>query len=230
MSAEPSPLVGPSRSLMRLLWLASPALPIGAYAYSRGLEYAVDAGFIHDVSSAASWISGVLQNQIATLDAPVLARLHDAYAAGAALDVERWNRLLCAARESAEAQLEDRQLGLSLGKVLREAGVERALGVPAGASYAQWFALACVHFGASRADAVLAYMFAFAEGQVTAASKLVPLGQSAAQRVLTVLMSAIEPLAASALTLEDDALGAYTPGLALASMLHETQYTRLFRS
>ncbi|MDB4987394.1 MAG: Urease accessory protein UreF [Myxococcaceae bacterium] len=215
---------------MRLLWLASPALPIGAYAYSRGLEQAVDVGFITDVKSAADWITGVLEYQVATLDAPVLARLHDAYATDSELEVERWNRFMCAARESAESALEDRQLGLSLGKVLREAGVARAHVVAQDASYAQWFALACVHWGASRADCVLAYMFAFAEGQVTAASKLVPLGQSAAQRVMTLLMSAIEPLAAHALTLGDHELGAFTPGQALASMLHETQYTRLFRS
>ena len=216
--------------LLRLLWLASPALPIGAYAYSRGLEYALDAGWVKDAADVTSWVLGVLSNQIVTLDAPVLARLHDAYTADLPEEVERWNGFLCAARESAETALEDRQLGISLGKVLREAGVERALGATSPVSYAQWFALGCVHWGVSRFDAVLGFMFAFVEGQVTAAIKLIPLGQSAGQRVLGALMSQLPGLAQRALTLSDDELGAFTPGLALASMLHETQYTRLFRS
>jgi urease accessory protein len=92
------------------------------------------------------------------------------------------------------------------------------------------FALACVHYGVSRADAVLGYLFMFAEGQVTSASKLVPLGQRASQRALADLLAILEPLRGRALTLGDEEVGTTTPGLALASMLHETQYTRLFRS
>lgn len=216
--------------LLRLLWLASPALPIGAYAYSRGLEYAVDCGWVSDVDSVASWIEGVLESQIATLDGPVLARLYDAYQAGDAARVTRWNALLRASRETSEMALEDRQLGLSLGKVLREAGIAEAQQLAEAASYAQLFALACVHYGVSRADAVLGYMFAFAEGQVTAASKVVPLGQSACQRVLARLFASLSALVELSLALPDDELGSFTPGLTLASMLHETQYTRLFRS
>jgi urease accessory protein len=229
MSASEGQLAGQG-ALMRVLWLASPALPIGAYAYSRGLEYAVEAEWVVGEAGLADWIGGVLEHQLATLDAPVLVRLHAAYTRDDAGEVARWNTFLRAARESAETALEDRQLGLSLGKVLREAGVERASLGSADASYAQMFALACVHWGVSPGAAVTAYMFAFAEGQITSAIKLMPLGQSAGQRVLTKLMARIDTLTQHALALGDDALGAYTPGLALASMLHETQYTRLFRS
>jgi urease accessory protein len=225
-------LPGPSGqgALLRLLWLASPALPIGAYAYSRGLEYAIEAGWASDADSVAAWVEGVLERQITTLDAPVLARLHDAYVAGDMAAVEHWNDFLRASRESAELALEDRQLGLSLAKVLREAGVPGAQAVDPSCTYVQMFALACAHYGVSRADAVLGYTFAFVEGQVTSASKLVPLGQSACQRALARLFAVLEPLAQRALALEDAELGTTTPGLALASMLHETQYTRLFRS
>jgi len=219
-----------SPALLRLLWLASPALPIGAYAYSRGLEYAIEIGWVHDVETAVRWIDGVLERQVATLDAPVLARMYDGYLAGDEDAVVQWDAFLRAARETNEATLEDRQLGTSLAKLLREAGVARSDALPTNATYARGFALAAAHYGASRADAVLAYLFAFAEGQVTAASKLVPLGQTAAQRVLAALMQRIDALTTKALTLADDELGAYTPGLTLASMLHETQYTRLFRS
>ena len=103
---------------MRLLWLVSPALPVGAYAYSRGLEYAVHAGWVHDADSARDWVLGVLEHQVGRLDAPVLARIHDAYREGR--DVQQWAQFLTAARESAEFALEDRQLGISLAKVLRE--------------------------------------------------------------------------------------------------------------
>ncbi|HEY6879728.1 MAG TPA: urease accessory UreF family protein [Polyangiales bacterium] len=214
-------------AMMRLLWLVSPALPVGAYAYSRGLEYAIHVGWVHDGPSAGAWIAGVLERQVAQLDAPVLARMHDAYVQGEESLAQHWAQFLSAARESAEFALEDRQLGISLAKVLREAGVPD---VPSSGGYAQMFALASVHFGIARDDAVLGYMFAFAESQITAASKLVPLGQSASQRTLQQLMAQLETWAAHALTLDDHELGAHTPGLALASALHETQYTRLFRS
>lgn len=208
---------------MRLLWLVSPALPVGAYAYSRGLEYAVHAGWVHDSDSARDWVLGVLENQIAQLDAPVLVRMYEAYAQDRS--VQQWAQFLTAARESAEFALEDRQLGISLAKVLREAGIANE-----GGGYTQMFALAAFSYGVPREDAVLGYMFAFAESQALAASKLVPLGQSAAQRALQAIMAKLEPLVAHSLQLRDDDLGAHTPGLAIASALHETQYTRLFRS
>ena len=215
-------------ALLRLLWLASPALPIGAYAYSRGLEYAVDAGWVTDADSATDWIAGVLERQIATLDAPVLARLLDAWGDDDQERVAYWDDFLCAARETREALLEDVQLGLSLTKVLRDASVPRAERPLR--SYPAAFALACAHFGVARADALLGYLFVFVESQVTAAIKLIPLGQTSGQAVLAQLMTRVPALAAEAAARRDDELGSYAPGLSLASALHETQYTRLFRS
>ncbi|MET0344004.1 MAG: urease accessory UreF family protein [Polyangiales bacterium] len=228
---EPSGSVG-AMGLLRLLWLASPALPIGAYAYSRGLEYAVCDGSVSNAASARVWIEGVLDRQVAALDAPVLARLHDAWSADSQDEVERWDDFLCAARESGELALEDGQLSRSLLRLLRDAGVPQATSAVGTRvrSYAAAFALACVHWGIARADAVLAYMFVFVESQVTAAIKLVPLGQSSGQQVLGALLGRIEQLAESALDVPDADLGSFTPGLALASALHETQYSRLFRS
>jgi urease accessory protein len=202
-------------ALIRLLWLTSPALPVG---------------WVHDGESARSWIQGVLARQVAMLDAPVLARMHDAYTNDQPAEAVRWAEFLAAARESAEFALEDRQLGMSLAKLLRDSGALDASMDIGPCGYAQMFALACVRWGVSRVDAVLAYLFAFAEGQVTAASKLVPLGQVASQRALAALMAGIEGHAREALALPDDAIGAHTPGLAIASALHEVQYSRLFRS
>lgn len=218
------------RGLVRLMWLVSPALPIGGYAYSRGLELAVSAGWVHDGDSARSWIAGVLERQVATLDGPLLARLHAAFTAGDAAAALHWNELLCAARETAETALEERQLGLALARVLVDAGIAEAASWRTLGGHATLFALACVHWGVSAADAVLAYLFAFAEAQVTTAIKLVPLGQSAGQRVLAGLLERLEELSARALALPDSDLGAYTPGMTMASALHETLYARLFRS
>ena len=215
---------------MRLLWLASPALPTGAYAYSRGLEQAVERGWVCDAASAHAWIEGLLSRQVATLDAPLLARFYDAFTAGVAVDIERYRELSCAARETAELQLEEEQLGRALAHVLRDTGVPgferyRELG-----SFVAVFAYACVHFGIERRAAITAFLFMFAENQLIAAIKLVPLGQSAGQGVLGRLLANIEALTDAALALRDDEIGAFTPGLSLASSLHETQYTRLFRS
>lgn len=221
----------PSRvPLLRLLQLCSPALPIGAYAYSRGLEGAVQHGWVHDEASALAWIEGVIEASVASMDAPVLLRLYRAFARGEEADVEAWNAFLCAARESRELALEDRQLGLALARVLAEQGVDEAARFREGGAYATLFALACVRWGVSEQDALSAYLFAFAENQVSCAIKLVPLGQSAGQRILARIIGRVDAWVAHAMTLDDADIGSYAPGLALASALHETQYSRLFRS
>lgn len=217
-------------AVVRMLWLASPALPIGAYAYSRGLEAAVTAGWVSSEAELLGWLMGVLERQVGTLDAPVLARLYDAFRSGDDASVARWDGFLCASRDTAELALEDRQLGLSLSRLLVDAGVTAASAFRERGAYATLFALACVHFGVARRDAVSAYLFAFAEGQVTAGSKLIPLGQRAAQRVLEALLARIDALAERALGLGDAELGSFTPFVSLGSALHETQYARLYRS
>jgi len=219
-----------SLSFLRALHLASPALPIGAYAYSRGLEHAVSVGWVHDEATAYDWISGVLERSLALLDAPILARVHTALSARDPTTAEHWDAYLRASRESREVSLEDRQLGMSLAKLLTELGVAETRRFRDHGSYVTLFALACVHWGVPCREALMAFLFAASENQVTAANKLIPLGQTAGQRVLSRLIDRIEPLADRALALGDDELGSLTPGLSLASALHETQYSRLYRS
>lgn len=220
------------RASIRLLQLVSPALPIGAFAYSRGMETAVELGWVRDAVSARAWIDGVLEHSVARLDAPLLLRLHDALSAGDRARAERWCWLADAGRESAELQAESRALGASLARLLRDLGVARSdeLAPPIGTSHLACFALACVRWDIDAASAVRAYLWSWLEGQVTAAVKLVPLGQTDGQRTLLALAERIEALSSSASELEDDDIGALTPGLAIASALHETQHTRLFRS
>lgn len=220
----------PSRlAFLRLLQLASPALPIGAFAYSQGQESAVAAGIVHDDASAATWILGLLAGPLAHQDLPIFARLHAAHAARDGATARRWNDLLYASRASAELQAEDRQLGAAFARVLA------TLDLPTPASdgpttLAFQFARATAHFGIDGRVALETFAFTWAEAQASAAVRLVPLGQSAGVRIVARAAEAIPAAVTHALALSDEELGGAAPRLALLSTAHETQYSRLFRS
>lgn len=228
-----SPLANPgARSLLHLMHLVSPALPVGAYAYSQGFEYAVERGWLTDRETARDWIEGVMTGSIASLDLPVLARLYQAWQQGDEAAALYWNEFLQAARESAEFELEDIQLGMALLRLLQALEVPQALrwSKVDKPSFATMFALAGVHWQIALADLLHGFCWSWLENQVAAATKLVPLGQTDAQKILLALMPALEGAVASSYSVSDDALGAGLPGLAMASAQHETQYSRLFRS
>lgn len=219
-------------ALLRLFQLSSAALPIGAFAYSQGLEQAVALGEVRCRDSSRGWISGVLQHSVLSLDVPVFARLHRALIQCDAARVRRWNDYLFASRGSAELRAEERQVGSALVRLLSREGVESAtawLSDPR-VTLATGFALASVSWGAPLTEAALAYVFAWCEAQVGAATRLIPLGQSDAQRVLSALIEQTASGVGAALERSDDELGASTPGQLLLSARHETQYSRLFRS
>jgi len=221
-------MTGPA--LLRLLQLASPALPIGAYAYSQGLEHAVHAGWVKDEESAAAWILGLLEDALPCLEVPLLLRLIAAWNEHA--DVERWNEFLFASRGSAELRAEDQRLGSALARLLASLDLGEAQPWIANphVTHATMFALAAARWDIAPSDAAAGFLFSWAENQVGAATRLVPLGQTAAQRILsratTLIPAAIERAAA----LADDELGFAAPAHAIASALHETQYSRIFRS
>jgi urease accessory protein len=234
MVTDPSPLAS-GLAFLRLLQLASPALPIGAFAYSQGLEPAVTAGLIHDEASTATWILGVLSGPLAHQDLAIFARMHAAHAARDAAAARRWNELLFASRATAELQMEDRQLGAAFARVLVTLGLpashEPSLGDTAQpATLAYQFSRAAAHFGIDVRQALQAFAFTWAEAQSSAAVRLVPLGQSAGVRIVARAAEAIPDAVTTALALSDDDLGGAAPGLALLSTAHETQYSRLFRS
>lgn len=218
--------------LLQLLRLASPTLPVGAYAYSQGLEWAVECGWVSDEGSAADWIGGVLGAGPAQLEVPVLARLYRAWANDDLAQVHRWSRTLDAARESGELQAEARQLGESLAVLLTQLGIEAARPWKEieYAGFPTLFALAAVHYRVPLPETALGFLWAWCENQVAAAIKLVPLGQAAGQRILSTLIEQLPEIAERGLALADDGIGVLTPRLAIASARHETQYTRLFRS
>jgi urease accessory protein len=218
--------------LLALLHLASPALPIGAFAYSQGLEHAVEVRWVIDEDSAGAWILGLLSHSLLHLEVPVLARLHAAWAARDAAAVRRWNDLLFAARGSRELQEEDRHLGSALARVLTTLGIDAAIpwADDRRATYPTLFALAAVGRGVAAPAAAAALLFAWCENQTAAALRLVPLGQSSGQRILAAARARIPDVVRAGLALPDGELGWGAPGLALGSALHETQYSRLFRS
>lgn len=228
-------MIAHASPLLSLLRLSSPALPIGAFAYSRGLEHAVHAGWVHDEASACAWIVGTVQHATTRLDAPCLLRGYDAWLREDLAAVEHVNALLHASRESAELLLEDVQLASALARLLASLDVPHArgwLGRDDGC-HVTLFALAATHFQIGREAALLGYLWTIVEAQTGAAVRLVPLGQTAGQRILSRAIEALPACAATAHQLAgapDDALGALTPALSIGSALHETQYTRLFRS
>ena len=222
----------PLPGLLRLLQLASPALPIGAFAYSQGLEAAVEQRFIHDEATATDFLGGVLADGVARLELPYLLRLYRAFSAGDAVLAERWSAELFASRETAERRLEDQHLGRSLARLLVDQGVPEAEAWCRSdvVTHAALFALAGARFGVPEDALVTGFAFSWLESQVSALTRLGQLGQLAAQRVLSAVAALIPNAVALAEGLPDAELGATLPGLALASAWHETQYSRLFRS
>src|SRR5688500_12428785 len=151
--------------LLRILHLASPALPIGAFHFSQGLEYAVEAGWVSDVSNSLDWIAGIARHSIGTLDLPVLLRLHRACSVGDDDSLRHWGRFLLAARETEELRAEDRHMGSALARILRELGAAHS-DPNRSTAYAEMFAVACAHWRVPENDALHAYAWTWAENQV----------------------------------------------------------------
>lgn len=221
-----------SSGFLRLLQLSSPALPIGAFAYSQGLEAAAELGLIRDEASAQEFLCGILTDGLTQLELPILSRLHAAFSAADGAAAEHWSAFLLASRETRERREEEQHLGRALARLLADQGLEQARGWQRHelVTHATLFALAGAHFGVAAEPLLLAYAFSWAENQVGALCRLLPMGQLAAQRVLAVLGGMIPTTCATARELPDTELGATLPALALLSALHETQYTRLFKS
>lgn len=221
-------------TLLGLMWLASPALPVGGFSYSEGLESAIDGGVVHDAASAADWLADQLQLGLARADLPLLAAAHGAWTAHDAARLAELNTWMLATRETAELRAQCEQMGRSMLEWLRQRGDDPHLATLAALTPAPaWpiaFALAAMQTGATVRDTLLAFGFSWAENQVQAALKAVPLGQSAGQRILARLARELPAAVDSALALDDEARRAFTPMLAIRSAQHETQYSRLFRS
>ncbi|WP_374620081.1 urease accessory protein UreF [Pandoraea sp.] len=223
------------QSLAALLHLASPALPIGAFSYSQGLEAAVEHGIVHDAPSAQCWIASQLDGVFSTGEMALLARQWRHWQAGDVAALSRVNDWLLATREAAELRAETEQMGWSLTQL----ALSLEWGAPAQRAHLASmrpialptaFAFAALTHGAPLTDTLVAYAFSWLENQVAGALKAVPLGQLAAQRVIVALRPCVVEAAHRAAALPDDRINTFSPALAILASRHETQYSRLFRS
>ena len=222
-------------SLARLLQLASPALPVGAYTYSQGLEWAVETGTVKDEATALCWIVDQLEWNLGRYEAPLLVRLMEAWTTGdtnAALELDAE---YLATRETAELRAETLQMGYSMKRLLHELGdfpqpLLDAIAVSPAPTFPYVWTCAAAAWQIPPQDALTAWLWSSTENQTMAALKAVPLGQAAGQRILQEAGRRIPAVGERALTLDDGQFSNFAPGFAIACCNHETQYTRLFRS
>jgi len=227
----PSPL-----ALLRLLQLTSPALPVGAYTYSQGLEWAVESGRIRDEITAGHWINDLLPGTIGRFEAPLLVHLMQHWKNESISEIRRLNAEFLASRESAELRAESLQMGFSLNRLLADLRDPALVPIrlilaecPEIAFPTAWAGIAAA-WEIEPLAAVSGYLWSWAENQVMAALKAVPLGQAAGQRLLAELGRRIPEVAETALHLPEEDWSNFTPAFAICSARHETQYSRLFRS
>ena len=237
----PTPMPEAARAaatgLLHTLWLASPALPVGGFSYSEGLEAAIDAGLVRDEHSAATWLVDQLHLGLARSDLAVVAQAMPAWRAADLTRIGELNQWVLATRETQEFRLQTEQMGRSLVEWARSLGAlgggvaEQLLAADLRPpTYPVAMACAAAASGSAPTDSLSGFAFGWAENMVQAAIKSVPLGQSAGQRMLARLVCEIPDAVAHAMALDDDGRQAFTPMLAILSARHETQYSRLFRS
>ncbi|MCP5281142.1 MAG: urease accessory protein UreF [Rhodoferax sp.] len=231
--------------LVRLMWLASPALPIGGFSYSEGLEAAIDRDGLRTPAAVSAWLQDQLQLTLARSDLALVAQAVRAWRARDLNRVLALNDWVLQTRESSELRLQTEQMGRSMMDWLRnqhtgddsdpahlaaDADVSALSRHCESPTYPVAFALAASITGAPVADCLSSYAFGWAENMVQAAVKAVPLGQNAGQRILADLAKHITRAVSDALARDDDSRQAFAPMLAILSAQHETQYSRLFRS
>ena len=229
--------------LQRLLQLSSASLPVGGYSFSQGLEYAVDSGWVKNEVQVADWVSLVMHESLAQVDLPILQRLiatqENSDEKTAVKELSYWNAYALACRETDELRLTDSAMGDALARLLAQLDIpllleqakgEESLGQKNEVSFLSGFAAASVHWRINTDDACVGFLWSWLENQIAAATKLVPLGQTSAQKLLVQLGDQLMPVLKRAREVDDDNIGSSLPGMVMASSWHETQYSRLFRS
>lgn len=232
---RPAPL--PAASLLQLIWLASPALPVGGFSYSEGLESAIENAGVASEAAVADWLLDQLHLAQSRGDMALIAKAVGAWRRTDWAHVRELNDWVLHTRETSELRLQSEQMGRSMADWLRNQHQGDAAHMPAvqhlaalPPTYPVAFALAASITQAPVRDVLLAYAFGWAENMVQAALKSMQLGQSAGQRILARLADAIPAAADHAISLMDSQRQAFSPMLAILSAQHEVQYSRLFRS
>ena len=218
-------------SILQLLRLCSPALPIGSYAYSQGLETACETNLVRDKNSLQEWIIGVMNNNIKYLDVPVFSRLFDAHVTQNEDAVNYWNQFLLSSRETSELYFEDTQIGGALIRLLVDLDMTQACKwTESDCSMANAFCIACTNWNIDKTSGASGMIWSWCENQVGIGIKLIPLGQTNGQQIVSEVVHHIPSIVNEGLQLDEEHIGASSPGLVIASMQHEDQYSRLFRS
>jgi urease accessory protein len=219
-------------ALLRLLQLCSGTLPIGGFTYSQGIEWAVECGWIRNQQDLTDWLSDLMATSLAQVEIPTLVRLYQACENGDTATLAYWSQWLMANRESRELRDEERQRGRALAGLLVELDIPHAREWRDTLAQCQSaaFALACTAWHIPLPQAAQGFAWAWLENLALAGVKLIPLGQTAGQRILRDLGTSAGHAAQRGLSLPDQDMGASAPALAIASSRHESQYTRLFRS
>ncbi|RYX90990.1 MAG: urease accessory protein UreF [Comamonadaceae bacterium] len=224
----------PAASLLQLIWLASPALPVGGFSYSEGLEIAVDRAGVTSEEAATTWLTDQLHLTLVRGDLAVIAQAIPAWRTQDLPRVRELNDWVLQTRETSEMRQQAEQMGRSLLDWLRNHDGTDASHIVACAAmqptYPVAYALAASQTSAGVRDCLLAFTFGWAENMMQAALKSVPLGQSSGQRILARLSRDIPQAVEVAMQLPDGDRQAFSPMLAILSSQHETQYSRLFRS
>ncbi|MGM8884885.1 urease accessory protein UreF [Psychrobacter sp. 1U2] len=221
--------------LLGLMQLISPALPIGAFAWSQGLESAFELGWVTNEQELGEWLTGVLGDGLTRCELPVLSRLQACWAANDSDGLAYWNDWIHANRETAEISDEDTLLGMALMRLLVSLELQPKTQwghakLPDNPGYVTMFAWTAHQRQIPVRQSLLGFAWAWLENQLAAACKALPLGHTAAQRLNEQLRPQLVAAVDTALVLTDEELGPILPGLALGSAHHETQYSRLFRS
>lgn len=226
-----------THNLAKLFQIVSPALPVGAFAYSQGLETAIEQGYVTRPDELSEWCEGVMQNNLVRLDLPVLRAMLASLKQTDMAGLFELNLTILSFRETSELKNESTLMAKALLRLLNDLEYDLVdFNVAKNSSSNQdvdWvcaFALAVHLFEIETEQALLAYLWSWLENQVAAAIKLVPLGQTQGQRVLLGLGDRLPVFAQQSLHLNVDEISNLSPGLAILSSQHETQYSRLFRS
>lgn len=237
----------PALALSRLLQLASPMLPVGAYSYSQGLEWAIECGDVHDLATAKQWIGDALSIYQARFELPVLYRMYQAWQQQDVEAVQSWDAFYQAGRDTSEALAETKQMGYSLCRLLHELGNELVGGQPENnvplkkhflqsiqqlhePSFPAVYAGIAHYWGIEAPQVLQGYAWGWLENQASAAMKTVPLGQVAGQKILLSLGALLPEVVNAAMAMPEDEISNFNPLLSIAGCQHETQYSRLFRS
>jgi urease accessory protein len=243
-----------NQKLLNLLQLASPAMPLGAYSYSEGLETLVELQIVKDRQTLEKWLSNELRYGAIKIDTILMLKAHQSTFNKDLSGLCYWNNWLSAARETKELRQQNWQMGNTLLRLLQELendcaqfkhskdrfqnkidlnllAIETILSaLNKCCNYAIAFGIAAAYWDIDAEDALLGYLHSWATNAIGAGVKLIPLGQTTGQQILKSIYSQIASVAPEILSLDNEGLSSCTWGLSLASCLHESQYTRLFRS